>query len=508
MISSKRRNALVLSAVVGLLAYGLVPISRAQQTPVAGPRFVSDEQLTQHAGVGSQVVHPPANVASGGYAAVPKGNGTVRWVHYDFGVDRRYSGDPTDPSSWTDSAGAHHRSFWRPISTDCVPCQPFVFLFNDTMDQVFRLRATLEEIEARRAGEVAVIERDIASVRPTSKTPSSGGLNSPQLKHVIDLQAHIDVINQAAADETKVRKAEIAANEQRAKVLARKIADCERQCAAGTATSGLAPAGLGGWIPRTPITAPGLTDLPFPWKGPYTTNCYACRKLAVRLNELPGVAVRLMGTINFRADELQFARAVLQPWRRVQMITGPDLNRAVTPEIIASLQSGLDYYRARLKRLTAYFNQVLGLLHDCEQKYCATPRSTDKRVGLAPSPDPIDLGSACAYGHACAPLSTCLGDDCLALEDFCTEEHGFCASGSTVDPSVQLVVTGQFTMANALDVPAPGAAAAPPSRGPTASHRCCRDRCTPPTLRPWPSSPTVRPREKPWRYTSRTTPAR
>ena len=164
------------------------------------------------------------------------------------------------------------------------------------------------------------------------------------------------------------------------------IRTCEKQCVDGqTDDGGIA---IGG-------TEADLLTLPFPWDGPYSTDCWYCEKLVAELNRLPGLArERLIDIAELRADlevtealfSLYRARSGMiedfiedfwadEHWQDVLRVEG--FEQAIEETKGQILQKQLE-----LERIKEQFHTVLGMLQDCEQLPQCTAVYLDPLVQL------------------------------------------------------------------------------------------------------------------------------
>ncbi len=156
---------------------------------------------------------------------------------------------------------------WIDLKTGCKPCETLVNEYNSVVFNLFRARKNLRFIEFNLTPE---------GQKEFEKTlPHFGDAKLSDAEIAIKIGAILEFsdVNKQLLPEMKKMVSYYEALEKDLKNLIKK---CEKQCSKEETKD------------KDPISKePKVLILPYDWKGPYTTDCFKCKKLADYLNTYP-----------------------------------------------------------------------------------------------------------------------------------------------------------------------------------------------------------------------------
>jgi hypothetical protein len=294
-----------------------------------------------------------------------------------FGTDeQRYTSDPNhkgyavrdfkakDPKTGEERTfKTRHGIYWKKVSTDCDPCKGLYTQYNNTVIALLNMRYRLvlyKELEKNPTPE-SIAE---AVSRAKDYEKHVGGTGDHYDRYVPSLAVGIggviemsEVLPQAITQ----MKAVIKKLEALEKDLSAQMKNCDKQCKPDENDNLIS------------LKDPKALILPFPWKGPYSTDCWRCEKLAAHLNTLPGITYPILAekaNLELDNEALKLRQLLL---RIENYSDGEDYDR---------LQSYIDKNLKKIKTLEnnltnikLNFQQTIALFNDC-QKSCKPTKKT------------------------------------------------------------------------------------------------------------------------------------
>ncbi len=345
------------------------------------------EELERRSGPGSKISEGPSREdRDADKAEIPADDDTTIWITRSGGEYRRFSNNPNDQGWWVDKDGHSRATFWNDIQTSCKPCQGLAERYNNAMKDLFYARRDVVEARETRDSRLKSLRQMLDQGKASRERADKEGRKSANL--AADQDAYVaftskvteqmDDINEAYAARVRHLEGEIARKENIAKLVANQLAECEKQCNVEEGKTGIVIGGSGGWVPANP--PPGVQDpmaLPFPWAGPYST-CFPCQKLADALNRLPRTAEEELRSIEYlRAAIRELDSGVTE--KENQAANGdaidfwdetPKYTREQYAEQKTQMEASIEEHQRKLQKITEYFNQVLGMLRECERTRC------------------------------------------------------------------------------------------------------------------------------------------
>lgn len=340
------------------------------------------DTVPRGAGYNAEVVDGPGRFGEGDKANIPEADDTTTWIRNGSGnyagSFSRYSQNPNDRGWWADDQGRIHTTIWRSLTTECKACERLVGYFNRTMGQVLSNRKYEQELRWRKQHLRQQLFGNTPTERDVTRENSSDTRLLTQYAELVDAY---DGMIERTREETRQL-------EQEAKDLAHQVSECEAQCREDeeTDTTGITPGGWGGWVPQT-SEGTETSRLPFTWRGPYSTDCWNCEKLATALNELPSRAYVVMELLREEMQRLNrfdqtiaLNRASNGNGYNFDSEDGDYITVERARELRGQIEREITRLRERLQFFSEYHDRVLRMLNDCEREHCPD-RAQDRRVG-------------------------------------------------------------------------------------------------------------------------------
>lgn len=184
---------------------------------------------------------------------------------------------------------------WKDVSTDCVPCKSLVKQYNIVMRELMSLRRSRRIMQEIRDGDDAGALYDLQL--SGSDWGAEKDIKQDDTKKEARLDGFAKALGELIENDNKRNEAlslydqQIQKSENIAQQLRKAVADCEKQCGAGTKKTGIKLGGLPAITGAdSALPAWGGVPVDFPWKGPYPAKCPKCKPIADHLNKLYNLA--------------------------------------------------------------------------------------------------------------------------------------------------------------------------------------------------------------------------
>jgi uncharacterized membrane protein YgcG len=259
------------------------------------------------------------------------------------------------------------------ITTSCAPCKSLVDQYNNALSRISYALYSIHNLKQRQDHFNDLVDghKDQQSNRAGDANLESSARN---LAALFDVTANLELM-------LKISRQRLEHARWEASMLAMQIQKCELQCTSEDGKTSITVGGFNpiGSIPQLPEppTLGGKYQPNFPWKGPYTTDCWKCEKLAAELNRLPGLMEPLVRGIRNCIASIESSKAAL----RIQETGHFYKDRSDLQETVDHCEALIRENKANVKKIEKHFATVMRMLRECESS-CKPSDSSSSGISI------------------------------------------------------------------------------------------------------------------------------